>query len=397
MSSRSSSWPLKPVGELLERVRLPVDVQADDSYREIGIRSHCKGIFHKPRTTGRDIGNKRVFWVEPGCFVLNIVFAWEQAVAMTSNEENGMIASHRFPMYRGRDGEMLAEYAWRYFSTPRGKYDLGIASPGGAGRNKTLGQDEFVHLEIPVPPIRHQQVVVDVLSSTDRAIEATQAVLAAKRGMRDGLSEHLLSGRLRVSGSTGEWKTQRLGEVSQVSKGAGASKAELAESGLPVVRYGELYGVYGARIDETRSRISPDAAQRSRPIQRGDILLAGSGEDRREIGIAAAYMGHAPAYAGGDTIIVTPSGLHSVFLAYLLRSSAVRREFFRRAQGESVVHLYMRDIEALELSLPPFEEQERIAGIIEKADREISLLERKTAALRRLEAGLAQRLLADGR
>ncbi|CAG0975587.1 hypothetical protein BURK2_01552 [Burkholderiales bacterium] len=392
-----TSWPVHPIAELLERVRRPVEVELEETYQEIGIRSHCKGIFHKPPTTGKVLGQKRVFWVEPGCLVFNIVFAWEQAVAMTSDEEDGMIASHRFPMYRGRDGRMLAEYAWRYFSTVRGKHDLGIASPGGAGRNKTLGQDELAHLRIPVPPIQHQQLVVEVLGSTDRAVEAIEALLQAKRCARDGLAEHLLSGRLRASGSTGEWKTRRLGDVSQVSKGAGASKAELAESGLPVVRYGELYGVYGARIDETRSHISPDAARQSRRIQQGDILLAGSGEDRREIGMAAAYMGRAPAYAGGDTIIVTPSGLHSVFLAYLLRSSTVRREFFRRAQGESVVHLYMRDVEALELMLPPFEEQARIASVIESADREISLLSRKAAAFRLLKTGLAQRLLDGGR
>ena len=70
---------------------------------------------------------------------------------MTSENEAGMIASHRFPMYTSRNGKLLPEYAWRYFSSPRGKYDLGIASPGGAGRNKTLGQAEFDELKIPVP------------------------------------------------------------------------------------------------------------------------------------------------------------------------------------------------------------------------------------------------------
>ena len=142
-TKHNSAWPLRPIGELLKRVRSPVDVEPELTYQEIGIRSHCKGIFHKPSTTGKDLGKKRVFWIEPGCLIFNIVFAWEQAVAMTSENEAGMIASHRFPMYTSRSGKLLPEYAWRYFSTPRGKYDLGIASPGGAGRNKTLGQAEF--------------------------------------------------------------------------------------------------------------------------------------------------------------------------------------------------------------------------------------------------------------
>lgn len=46
-----NAWPMVPVGELLKSVRRPVDVRNDATYREIGIRSHCKGIFHKPPTT----------------------------------------------------------------------------------------------------------------------------------------------------------------------------------------------------------------------------------------------------------------------------------------------------------------------------------------------------------
>ncbi|WP_019488072.1 hypothetical protein [Kamptonema formosum] len=66
------------------------------NYKQIGIRSHGKGIFHKEAVTGRELGNKRVYWVHPNAFVVNIVFAWEQAVALTSSDENGFIASHRF-------------------------------------------------------------------------------------------------------------------------------------------------------------------------------------------------------------------------------------------------------------------------------------------------------------
>ena len=96
---QSVSWPKIKLGELLKRIVRPVTVAKEGAYRQIGIRSHCKGVFHKPEVTGKQLGNKRVFWVEPDCLVLNIVFAWEQAVAMTTDAEKGMIASHRFPMY----------------------------------------------------------------------------------------------------------------------------------------------------------------------------------------------------------------------------------------------------------------------------------------------------------
>lgn len=392
-SGKSENWPLRPIGELLKQVRRPVDVEPNTTYHEIGIRSHCKGIFHKPETTGKRIGDKRVFWVEPGCLVFNIIFAWEQAVAMTSDAEAGMIASHRFPMYRSPDGKLLPEYAWRYFCTPRGKYDLNVASPGGAGRNKTLGQEEFKHLKIPVPPIQYQREVVDVLATTDRAIVGVEKLLAAKRTLKKGLAHQLLAGQRRLPGFKKPWGTRRLDTISRIAKGAGITKEDVQASGLPAVRYGELYTTYDVQIDEVQSFVSPETAKASKPIRCGDLLLAGSGEDRIEIGKAAAYMGSAVAYAGGDVIIVSPTDANSVFLAYLLDGQHVRREFYRRAQGESVVHIYMRDVANLELRLPPREEQDRIAAVLGTADREIALLDNKLVALRELKKGLMQELL----
>ena len=66
---------------MLRHVARPLTVEVDGTYREIGIRSHGKGLFHKAPVTGAAIGDKRVFYVEPGDFVLNIVFAWEGAIA----------------------------------------------------------------------------------------------------------------------------------------------------------------------------------------------------------------------------------------------------------------------------------------------------------------------------
>ena len=75
-----------------DRVVNPVDVDPHRHYTEIGIRSHGKGLFKKPPIEGKSLGEKRVFWVEPNCLVLNIIFAWEQAVARTTPNEKGMIA-----------------------------------------------------------------------------------------------------------------------------------------------------------------------------------------------------------------------------------------------------------------------------------------------------------------
>ena len=189
---KGPGWGKKTISNILSKVANPVTVESNEMYREIGIRSHGKGIFHKEPISGNAIGDKRVFWVVQDAFVVNIIFAWEQAVATTSQAEAGMIASHRFPMYVAKEGKCDVKFISRIFQSRKGKYLLGVASPGGAGRNRTLGQKEFEKLEIIVPEkVEEQRKIADFLSSLDSQIAVQSERLDALRAHKKGLMQQL--------------------------------------------------------------------------------------------------------------------------------------------------------------------------------------------------------------
>ena len=62
VSVDSSSWPRVQLGEVLCHIARPLTVEVAGTDREIGIRSHGKGVFHKAPVTGAAIGDKRVFY-----------------------------------------------------------------------------------------------------------------------------------------------------------------------------------------------------------------------------------------------------------------------------------------------------------------------------------------------
>lgn len=188
----SSFWHTEKIGNLLSKTSLAINVEPEKIYREIGIRSHGKGIFHKAPVLGTVIGEKRVFQVVEDALVLNIVFAWEQAVATTSADEAEMIASHRFPMYKAKPGKCDVAYIKNFFLTKEGKRLLGIASPGGAGRNKTLGQKEFENLEVVLPDSVNEQVrIAKSLSSLDNKIISELAKIEMLKAHKFGLTQKL--------------------------------------------------------------------------------------------------------------------------------------------------------------------------------------------------------------
>lgn len=194
----NNEWRNKQLKGILNQSAIRLIPKKDKLYQQIGIRSHTKGIFHKEKVTGVSLGNKRVFEIEPDCFVVNIVFAWEHAIAKTTEDEIGMIASHRFPMYKPKDGILDLDYLLYYFKSPRGKHLLGLASPGGAGRNKTLGKSEFMKLQIPVPPLDEQKAIAQILTLADKEIQLLKAKTDKLREQKKGMMQQLLTGRTRI-------------------------------------------------------------------------------------------------------------------------------------------------------------------------------------------------------
>ena len=174
-SSFTDLFRLYTLKDVLQRVSIPVNVEENKLYYQIGIRSHSKGIFHKEAETGKQIGNKRIFWIEPNCMILNIVFAWEQAVAKTSEKEVGMVASHRFPMYKVLNNSL--DYIVDFFKTEKGKQLLQMASPGGAGRNKTLNQDFFLNSKIYLPSLNEQLKTSNLIDLIEDRIETQSKII----------------------------------------------------------------------------------------------------------------------------------------------------------------------------------------------------------------------------
>ncbi|OUD35326.1 restriction endonuclease subunit S [Flavobacterium sp. FPG59] len=193
-----NDWEIKSLSSVLKQVKNPVKPEKDVLYKQLGIRSHAKGIFYKESVTGESLGNKSVFAIEPDCFILNIVFAWEHAIAKTSINELGMIVSHRFPMYKPLATKLDLNYLLFFFKSKRGKDLLGLASPGGAGRNKTLGQKEFLKLKIPIPSIKEQKAIADFLETFDYEIKLYQQKLETLQLQKKGLMQQLLTGKVRT-------------------------------------------------------------------------------------------------------------------------------------------------------------------------------------------------------
>lgn len=189
------------------------------------------------------------------------------------------------------------------------------------------------------------------------------------------------------------WSVDKLGNIGTFSKGANITKSDLVMDGLACVRYAELYTKYDFIIKKCFSFIPSSIAKTSKKVSYGDILFAGSGETKEDIGKCAAYISTEEAFAGGDSIIFSPkSFINPIFVSYYLNTKG-RKQLNSLGQGDSIVHIHASNLKNVIIPIPPLPEQEKIAEILGTWDEGIEKLDNLIKAKEKQKKSLMQKLL----
>ena len=163
------SWNIVPLGKLVSPVSRPV-AKPEKTYLSIGLRSHCKGTFHKYIDDLEKIKMDTLYRVNPDDLIVNITFAWEGAIAFAKEENLSGLVSHRFPTFRIIDDKADIKFVRNLILTKRFIWDLGLISPGGAGRNRVMNKKDFLKIKVCVPLIKTQKKIGQILSTTTNEI-----------------------------------------------------------------------------------------------------------------------------------------------------------------------------------------------------------------------------------
>jgi type I restriction enzyme, S subunit len=371
-------WKIKKFGELTERISNPVKVELEKMYQQIGIRSHGKGIFHKEFVDGKTLGNKRVFWVKQDVLIVNIVFAWEQAVAKTTKNEIGMIASHRFPMYLPIKTQSDLNYLLYFFLTRRGKSLLELASPGGAGRNKTLGQKEFENLKFLIPEVAEQNKIALFLSAIENKLNALKQKKNLLEQYKKGVMQKLFSQELRFKDENGKafpkWEKKKLSYIAEIKKGEQLNKEELTEVGsYPCINGGITPSGYTEKYNSFENTIT---------ISEG--------------GNSCGYINYFTSkfWSGGHCYtlkVIDEKSTNNEFLFQLLKQNEV--EIKRLRVGSGLPNIQKKDLMAFSLTLPTsINEQIKISNFLSIIDEKINAVEMQIEKTEGYKKGLVQKL-----
>jgi hypothetical protein len=371
--------------------RIPVTVEPGEIYREIGIRSFGRGIFHKEPVTGASLGTKRVFEIHPGDLVLSNVFAWEGAIGLAGEAESGMIGSHRFMTYVVDPEAADANYLRHYFLSDHGLEQIRRASPGSAGRNRTLGIAAFQSLEVQLPPVEEQRKAAQLLDHVNTCA-ADVRTLCAKAETLGSAAPASLAQRHDLSESKKQalgWKQVRLSDVMSVSRIACRVDTDRKYPNVGILSFGR--GLF----EKPPIDGSSTAATTLYQIRSHQFIYSRLFAFEGAYGAVAEQFDNYFVSNEFPTFDVDEAVLDAEFLAAYFRSRGVWEELARSSHGLGSRRQRVHPEALLELKvwIPPMDAQRRVVANLDRLGNALRRRQHLLGVLGALESAALNRMM----
>ncbi len=257
-----------------------------------------------------------------------------------------------------------------------------------------IGIDDFFNISIPLPSLEIQQKIAKILSTQDKFIELKQKLVDRKKQQKKWLMQNLLTGKIRLKGFEGEWEKVKLGEIG--STYAGLSGKTKEDFGHGKAKYIPYINIFNNTFVDVSALEDIEVDEKQNCVKKGDVFFTTSSETPEEVGMSSVLLQDVEnTYLNSFCFGYRPEKIFdSIFLAFMLRSDLIRKQFKILAQGISRFNISKtKAMEDISIYIPVLEEQTAIAKILSAQDKEIELLEKELEQEKLKKKALMQLLL----
>ena len=392
----TQAWEHYNLEEMVTRYKDLVPTP-QNGYWKLSVRSHAKGTYLSYVEAGKQITEANLSKVIADALIFNIVFAWEHAVAITKEEDSKALVSHRFPQFLFHEGfdPKYFEYA---ITDLKFKEHLGLSSPSGAGRNKTLNMNEALKYRFTVPSFEEQKKIGCFLGKLDDLIMLHEQKLDKLKKMKKSCLLKMFPQcgatvpEVRFSEFEGEWKKGKLSEYLTISNEKNKNEIFGKEDVLSVS--GD-YGVVNQIEFQGRSFAGASVANYG-VVEQGDIVYTKSPLKMNPYGIIKCNCGKTGIVSVLYGVYKPNENVDPYFVQTYFDLDSRLNEYLRPLINKGAKNtILVSDEDALQGKVwfaPTVEEQKKIGDFFRELDNSITKYEQEIKLLNKIKKGCIQKM-----
>ena len=274
-------------------------------------------------------------------------------------------------------------FLFHYLNSDKFEQDAVLSAKGIAQKN--MSTEWLKDYKLPLPPISVQQSIVSELDKINELIRLKKEQLKDYDNLAQSIFYEMFGDP--VINEKG-WEFMKIGEIGTVERGAGISKKDFVEDGLPCIHYGQLHTILGPTTRHHHSCIPESLLPKYKIAHTNDVIMAITSEDVEGSCKSTAWLGNYDIVIGSDAAILHHEQ-DGTFLSYYTMTKAFFNEKSKYAKGFKVTHISAKEIENIPVYLPPLALQKDFAKRIEVIEQQ---KENIKSTIQDLETLLASRM-----
>ena len=274
-------------------------------------------------------------------------------------------------------------FLFHYLNSDKFEQDAVLSAKGIAQKN--MSTEWLKDYKLPLPPISVQQTIVSELDKINELIRLKKEQQKDYDNLAQSIFYEMFGDP--VINEKG-WEFMKIGEIGTVERGAGISKKDFVEDGLPCIHYGQLHTILGPTTRHHHSCIPESLLPKYKTAHTNDVIMAITSEDVEGSCKSTAWLGNYDIVIGSDAAILHHEQ-DGTFLSYYTMTKAFFNEKSKYAKGFKVTHISAKEIENIPVYLPPLALQKDFAKRIEVIEQQ---KENIKSTIQDLETLLASRM-----
>ena len=162
-----------------------------------------------------------------------------------------------------------------------------------------------------------------------------------------------------------------MSEIGTFIRGKRFVRTDIVNDGVPCIHYGDVYTYYGLYATKSKGMLRNEFAPKMRYAQKNDVVIVAAGENKEDIGIGMAWLGDEPA-AVHDACFIFKSDLYPQYVSHYLRTNYYHKQIVKHVSEGKICSISAKGLGSAIIPIPPYEEQVRIATLLNKFDELIS-------------------------
>ena len=199
----TKQFSFEALGELLIQKANKTKLQDDVLYKQVTIKLYGKGVLVRQEVLGSEIKTESQFIVSTGDFIMSKIDARNGAFGVVPDILNGAVVTSSFPYFEIKTDKVNPKYL-EAIVTQKSFYDQINNMVSGATGRRSVEVNDFLELQIPLPPLEVQNEIVEKIEKQKQIIEGAEKIdfgFSADQFIVTGYDEEFIEKLAQVDGS----------------------------------------------------------------------------------------------------------------------------------------------------------------------------------------------------